>query len=976
MARHTEGNANAALGERLSGMMRGCNVIWERTRTIRGERGRHPDVLITALDRAPVVIEAEFMPARDVESEAKDRLGKEVEGASRIIEAVIALRYPTGIEYADDLGVDMADARLSYCVFTLEPDGADGAPVERRFPEAGWLDGSVSDVADMARLVSVPQSVVDEAANELERGIKWAVLVLDESTQSEPATLIRIANALGMSDGSQTRRMACAVVANAMVFHDRIAHMHPDITHLDALWQSAIDNPKVKVADEWNKVLMINYFPIFDVARQIVSSMFPHTAARILERLRGTAGRINALGANFGHDLTGRIFQRLIVDRKYLATFYTLPASAALLARLAVAKMDAVDWADADAVGKLRVGDFACGTGALLSAVYERFATLHENAGGDAAALHKTMMEDVLYGCDVMPSAIHITGATLSGIQPDVEYENSRLYTMPYGRQDDGTVVIGSLELLQSSAVMTLFNTSDPALRTGSVGEEAAEQVIAEIPDEGFDLVIMNPPFTRNTTHEGAYSDARMAAFAAFGASDADQEAMSNRMDILKKGTSYDGNAGMATVFPSLGHRKLKPGGTLALVLPVTAAVGSAWQKLRDMLVKCYTNLEIISISANEGDNAFSADTDVAECLVVGRKLRKRESPSNVVRYISIDRRPNGMVQASELAKEVVNTVDVRVLEEGPYGGSLISIGDEQMGAVASAKVTNLLSATFNLARTRDYSVAQTAYSLANSKLWLPGFASYIPLHTSPLGNLGAMGAYHLDLNGRPPRGAFDTVAPSPTSTYPALWNHRAREGKEKRIICEPDSQLMVRRGMEQKANELWETASRSHLTLDFRFTSQPLAVAFTERKSIGGTAWPNVIFDDERFDYAFSIWGNCTLGLLSFWWHSSRQHDGRGRTTIRAADPLPVLDLNSLSDAQLAKAEAIFEEFREREFKPAYLADADESRALLDRRVICDILGFGEDVYEGVRRLSAKWSAEPSVHGGAPHPRGSALVM
>ena len=40
------------------------------------------------------------------------------------------------------------------------------------------------------------------------------------------------------------------------------------------------------------------------------------------------------------HDLTGRIFQRLIADRKYLATFYTLPASAALLARLAVAKLD------------------------------------------------------------------------------------------------------------------------------------------------------------------------------------------------------------------------------------------------------------------------------------------------------------------------------------------------------------------------------------------------------------------------------------------------------------------------------------------------------------------------------------------------------------------------------------------------------------------------------------------------------------
>ena len=50
---------------------------------------------------------------------------------------------------------------------------------------------------------------------------------------------------------------------------------------------------------------------------------------------------------------------------------------------------------------------------------------------------------------------------------------------------------------------------------------------------------------------------------------------------------------------------------------------------------------------------------------------------------------------------------------------------------------------------------------------------------------------------------------------------------------------------------------------------------------------------------------------------------------------------------------------------RPAYLADADPNRALLDRRVIRDLLGFDEDTYMGVRRLAAKWCAEPSVHGG-----------
>ena len=76
----------------------------------------------------------------------------------------------------------------------------------------------------------------------------------------------------------------------------------------------------------------------------------------------------------------------------------------------------------------------------------------------------------------------------------------------------------------------------------------------------------------------------------------------------------------------------------------------------------------------------------------------------------------------------------------------------------------------------------------------------------------------------------------------------------------------------------------------------------------------------------------------------------------------VPVV-LRALTDDQLSTAESIFDEFRDKDLKPAFLADAD--RALLDRRVICDLLGFDENVYEAVRRLSAKWCAEPSVHGG-----------
>ena len=246
------------------------------------------------------------------------------------------------------------------------------------------------------------------------------------------------------------------------------------------------------------------------------------------------------------------------------------------------------------------------------------------------------MIEDVLYGCDVMPSAIHISGATLSGIRPNIPYANSRLYTMPYGRQQDGEVKLGSLELLQTASVLTLFNTSDPAMRTGSVGEQTASQITAEFPDESYDLVIMNPPFTRNVTREGETAEAVAAAFAAFDATDDEQRAMARRMQTLKQGSYYHGNAGIASAFAGLADKKLRKGGVLALVLPLSAASGGAWQAFRKMMAANYTDLTVLSIAANGKDMSFSSDTGMAELLIIGRKRAKREPAGDRANFISL----------------------------------------------------------------------------------------------------------------------------------------------------------------------------------------------------------------------------------------------------------------------------------------------------------------------------------------------------
>ena len=564
MPHQTEPNVNVVIASLLQGMLARSKVLAENTQTISGSPGLKPDVLITAPGRSPVVLEAEYMPAATVEQEAKSRLGLEAASNGRIIEAVIALRYPEAIGDAHDLQDALINARLSYCIFT------EGAKDMDRFPESGWLEGSVEDLADMVRLVSVPQRAVDEASATLQEGIDGAAKLLDELNETKAGITTAIARLLGMTNVPQTRRMACAIIANALVFHERIAGMHDGIKPLTLVCGDSVPDPKDEVLAAWTGILEINYWAIFAIAKDILEQLPSGDAADILRKLRHTAQAVDATGVDNAHDLTGRIFQRLIADRKYLATFYTLPASAALLARLAVAKLEGVDWADLESLRKLRVGDFACGTGALLSAVYEQIAARHERAGGDPAALHKVMMEEVLYGCDVMPSAVHITGSTLSGVEPSVLFNGSHLYTMPYGRMKDGSVKIGSLELLQSSSVLTLFNTSDPALSTGSAGEETAAQILAEIPGGSYDLVIMNPPFTRpGSDWEGEdRSENYIKHFRGLSTGLVTQKEMAKSLSLYAKSSCYHGYAGIASAFAALAHKKIKPGAYWLLCCP------------------------------------------------------------------------------------------------------------------------------------------------------------------------------------------------------------------------------------------------------------------------------------------------------------------------------------------------------------------------------------------------------------------------
>jgi surface antigen len=213
-----------------------------------------------------------------------------------------------------------------------------------------------------------------------------------------------------------------------------------------------------------------------------------------------------------------------------------------------------VSWASAEDLPSIRVADFACGTGTLLSTAYQRIGQLHELAGGDAEALHPAMMATGLVGCDVLPAAAHLTASMLSGAHPTIKYQSSSILTVAYGKQDDGHIVLGSLELLDPQGRLEFHAITAKALE--AMGE--SQRVLwSSLPNASFDLVIMNPPFTRATGHEAKKIGVPNPMFAAFGSKEEEQRLMGRAAAKLTKGTSAHGNAGEASIFLVLANNKL-----------------------------------------------------------------------------------------------------------------------------------------------------------------------------------------------------------------------------------------------------------------------------------------------------------------------------------------------------------------------------------------------------------------------------------
>ena len=702
----------------------------------------------------------------------------------------------------------------------------------------------------------------------------------------------------------------------------------------------------------------MNYRPIFDVATRLVNALASddELVGQILLGLRDTAQKVINKGVAQVHELAGIVFQRLIVDRKFIKTYYTRPESVALLSALVLPERDSIS-ENPEAIrtflSQCKVADYACGTGALLNGVYQRLLRLYEQAGGTGQEIHKDMVENNLVGCDIMPNASHLTAALITSNFPDVRIGNTRIEVMEYAtHRTDAWWALGALDLIEDPERIRLLNVINPQSVRGGASQADAPQ--PKFQHGEMDIVVDNPPFTRS----GSDSNSEVPN-TIFGERDADIAA-EMRQALREINSIGNSRAGLGSYFVDLADKMLRRNGqsVMGFVLPLTALISPLWQEVRDLWTRSYHNLVVVTIAHEKiKECAFSADTHMAECIFVAVKGKAQDTGRGT--FVCLNSRPKSHLEALEIAKRVQNLGNVKKLEDPPIGGNFIKIGDEVVGSALDCDLRHPWGAT----RVRELSLVQSAYHLAKGHIWLPNMERSEEIPITTVGKIATIGFSHGVI-----KNSFDIEETySDTDDYPMLWHIKQKEPRS--LLVRPDSYGIIKSGKWESAQRILKTNSRVHHSCGLQFNANSLAVFFTERPTISVRSVANVVFNNPLWDYAWSLWGNSSLGLLCYWIHSSKQQEGRGMIELTALSSMPTLDLRQLDETALQNAKSIFEDIKYEKMLPFNQMDEDKKREELDLLLLSEVLGFGEEthreLHEGMRILRERLCKEPSIHGG-----------
>ena len=117
-----------------------------------------------------------------------------------------------------------------------------------------------------------------------------------------------------------------------------------------------------------------------------------------------------------------------------------------------------------------------------------------------------------------------------------------------------------------------------------------------------FDIVVQNPPFTRPGSDSN--TDIPKSTFQGNDRPEEDQKLM--QAALKSKNTRVtDGTNGFVSAFVDLADKKLKSGGTMGFILPLTVLRSPTTEKLREMWATEYHNVIVITVAPARGDKLY-----------------------------------------------------------------------------------------------------------------------------------------------------------------------------------------------------------------------------------------------------------------------------------------------------------------------------------------------------------------------------------
>lgn len=387
-SRSTEETFNHGLAEALHATNRLWDpeaILVERTGTIAGWKGKHPDILIMDPSAPPVVIECSYDVA-DAHGDAESRLGLHTERAGLPIRTACAVHIPesfrSSLSVSEVRDTLIRGTRIGYALH--QKVGLDDDQSLRQWPSSGLLSGTVRDLTALLPAAAQPKESVEAVATEVAHLVDQAAQRLARGIPEQHQE--RIAEIVLQRTPLKRLRTAMVLWLDALLTQQRLFMQRSDAAPKVSFGSYDQSTPSDQ-AHIWRNLLTCNWRAIFEPAVRVLEtlgSMNPAAVRDALALLRRAVEKIETERLGLHINVGAELFPKLSDDRKQAAAFYTQPATAELLATLTIRSeaLDPAEWTSPDLFRRHSLADLACGTGTLLRAGYRRIAALHEKFGG------------------------------------------------------------------------------------------------------------------------------------------------------------------------------------------------------------------------------------------------------------------------------------------------------------------------------------------------------------------------------------------------------------------------------------------------------------------------------------------------------------------------------------------------------------------------------------------------------------------